>query len=76
MSESDAAEDLRDQAMTAESSAEQARKDLDAMLGTCEDDCVGASRGDTDVCQLRLPLDPQLRSVIEEGHGHPCNLSD
>ena len=67
MSESEAAEDLRSQAMTAECSAERARKDLDVMLGTWENDCVGASRGDTGVGQLRLPLDPQLRSVVEEG---------
>ena len=67
MSESEAAEDLRSQAMTAESSAERARKDLDVMLGTWENDCVGASRGDTGVGQLWLPLDPQLRSMFEEG---------
>ena len=76
MSESDAAEDLRSQAMTAESSAERARKDLDVMLGTWVNDCVGASRGDTGVGQLRLPLDPQLRRVVEEGRGRPRNLSD
>ena len=60
MSESDAAEDLRSQAMAAESSAERARKDLDVKLGTWVNDCIGASRGDTGVCQFRLPLDPQL----------------
>ena len=61
MSESEAAEDLRGQAMAAESRAVTARKDLDVMLGTWVNDCVGASPGDTSVGQLCLPLDRQLR---------------
>ena len=61
MSEGDAAEDLRSQAMAAESSAERARKDLDVRLGTWVNDCVGARRGDTGVGQLCLPLDCQLK---------------
>ena len=76
MSENDAAEDLRSQAVTAENSAERARKYLDVMLGAWVNDCVGANRGDTGVSQLRLPLDPQLRTVVEEGRDHPRNLSD
>ena len=52
------------------------QKDLDVMLGTVVNDCVGASRGDTGVDQLRLPLDPQLRIVVEEGRDHPRNLSN
>ena len=61
MSESEAAEDLRSHPMAAESSAVRARKDLDVMLGTWVNDCVGASPGDTSVGQLCLPLDRQLR---------------
>ena len=76
MSESDAAEDFRSQAVTAENSAESARKDLDVMLGTWVSDCIGANRGDTGVSQLRLPLDPQLWIVVKAGRGHPHNLSD
>ena len=59
MSESEASEDLRSQAVTAENSAERARKDLDVMLGTWVNDCVGANRGDTSVSQLCLTLDSQ-----------------
>ena len=66
MSEREVAEDLRSQAVSAESSAERVRKDLDVMLGTWVNDCVGASRGDTGVCQFLLPLDPQLRSVVRK----------
>ena len=60
MSEREAAEDLRHQAVSGEGSAERARKDMDVMLGTWVNDCSGASREDTGVCQLRLLLDPQL----------------
>ena len=76
ISESDEAEDFRNQAEAAERSAERARKDLDVMLGTWVNDCVGASGGDTSAGQLRVPLDRQLRSVVEEGRGHPHNLRD
>ena len=76
MSESDVAEDIRSQAVTAENSAERARKDLDVMLGTLVNDCVGVNQGDTGVSQLRLTLDSQLWTVDEEGRGHPRNLSD
>ena len=62
--------------MSAESSAERARKDMDVMLGTWVNDCSGASRGDAGVSQFRLLLDLQLWSVVEEVMGHPCNLSD
>ena len=62
--------------MSAESSAERARMDLVVMLGTWVNDCGGASRGDTGVSQVRLPLDLQFRSVVEGVMDHPCNLSD
>ena len=59
MSKSYAAKGLRNQAVTGENSAERARKDLDVMLGTWVNDCVGANRGDTSVSQLCLTLDSQ-----------------
>ena len=37
------------------------------MLGTWVDDSVGTSGGDTSAGELRVPLDLQLRSVVEEG---------
>ena len=43
----EAAEDLRRQAVSAESSAERARKDMDVILQAWVNDCGGASRGDT-----------------------------
>ena len=55
---------------------ESARKDLDVMLGTWVDDCVGTSGGDTSVGELRVPLDLQVWSVVEEGLFHPHNLND
>ena len=75
LSEREAAEDLRSQAEKAESNAARVREDLDVMLGTWVNDCVGASRGNTGGYQLPMPLAPQLRSVVEEGRGHPRNVS-
>ena len=49
---------------------------MDVMLEAWVNDCGGASRGDTGVSQVRVPLDLQFRSVVEEVMGHPCNLSD
>ena len=76
ISESDEAEDFRNQAEAAEGSAESARKDLDIMLGTWVDDSVGTSGGDTSAGELRVPLDLHLRSVVEEGLAHSHNLDD
>ena len=76
ISESDEAEDFRNQAEAAECSAESARKDLDIMLGTWVDDSVGTSGGDTSAGELRVPLDLQLRSVVEEGLAHSHNLDN
>ena len=59
ISESDEAEDLRNQAEAAERSAESARKDLDVMLGTWVHDCVGTSGGDASAGELCVPLDPE-----------------
>ena len=76
ISESDEAEDLRNQAEAAERRAESARKDLHIMLGTWVDDCVGTSGGGTSAGEPHVPLDLQLRSVVEEGLVHSHNLDD
>ena len=76
ISESDEAEDLRNRVEAAERSAESARKDLHIMLGTWVDDSVGTSGGDTSAGELRVPLDLQLQSVVEEGLVHSHNLDD
>ena len=70
ISESDKADDLRDQAEAAERSAEGARKELDAMLGRWVNDCAGTSEGETSEGEVRVPLDPQLWSKVEEGLPH------
>ena len=46
------------------------------MLGTWVDDSVGTSGGDTSAGELRVPLDLQLRSVVEEGLAHSHNLDN
>ena len=51
VSEREAPVELRRQAVSAESSAEQARKDVDVMLGAWVNDSGGAIRGDTGVYQ-------------------------
>ena len=67
ISESDEADDLRNQAEAAERSTEGARKELDTLLGRWVNDCSGTSEGDASVGELRVPQDLQLRSVVEEG---------
>ena len=67
---------MRNQAEAAERSAESARKELDAMLGTWVNDCVGTSGGDTSVGELCVLLDHQLRSLVEEGLPHPHDSDD
>ena len=71
ISESDEADKFRKQAEAAERSAEAARKELDGMMGRWVNDCAGTSEGDTSEGELRVPLDPKLRSVVEEGLPHP-----
>ena len=70
------AEDLSSHAEKEESDAARLREDLDVMMGTWVNDCVGATRGNFGVHQLRVPLDPQLQSMGEEGRDHPCDLSE
>ena len=71
ISESDEADDLRNQAEAAERSAECARRELDAMLGKWVNDGAGASEGETSEGEVSVPLDPQLRDLVEEGLPHP-----
>ena len=71
ISESDEADDLRNQAEAAERSADCARKELDTMLGKWVNDGAGASEGETSEGEVRAPLDPQLRGLVEEGLPHP-----
>ena len=76
MSENDAAEDLRSRAEKEESDAARLSEDLDVMMGTWVNGCVGATRGNFGVHQLLVPLDPQLQSMGEEGRDHPCDSSE
>ena len=64
------ADELSNQAEAAERSAECARKELDAMLGKWVNDGAGASEGETSEGEVRVPLDPQLRGLVEEGLPH------
>ena len=66
-SESDKADDLRNQAEAAERSAECARKELDTILGKWVSDGAGASKGETSEGEVRVLLDPQLWVLVEEG---------
>ena len=74
MSESDEAKDFRNQAEAADRSAESSRKDLDVMLGTWVHDCVETSGGGTSAGEPSVPLDLQLRSVVEDGLFQSHNL--
>ena len=72
ISESDEEYDLRNQAEAAERSAEGARRELDAtMLGKWVNDGAEASEGETSEGEVRVPLDPQLWDLVEEGLPHP-----
>ena len=41
------------------------------MLGKCVNDGAGAREGETGEEEVRVPLDPQLRDLVEEGLHYP-----
>ena len=71
ISESDEADDLRNQAEEAERSAKCTRKETDAMLGKWVNDGTGAREGETGEGEVHMPLDPQLQDMVEEGLHYP-----
>ena len=71
ISESDEADDFRKQAEEAECSAECTRKEIDAMLGKWVNDGAGDREGETGEGEVRVPLDPQLQDLVEEGLHYP-----
>ena len=71
ISEIDEADELRKQAEEAERNAQCTRKEIDAMLGKWGNDSAGAREGETGEGVVRVPLDPQLRDLVEEGLHYP-----
>ena len=74
ISESDEADDFRKQAEEAERSAKCTRKEIDAMLGKWVNDGAEAREGETGEGEVRVPLDPQLQDLVEEGLHYPDDL--